>query len=156
MSHTPGPWTIKKAIEPSDGGYDYAVLADGECIAEAFEVTSETNRENAQDNAALIVRLANLYFSGTSISEQRTADVIEQGDLPADPGYGLTENEIAAAHMMNALMAENTEMLKALEHIKKLSPANAEPPKDNRVCPPPEITIALIAQFAIEKAKGEK
>lgn len=71
--------------------------------------------EPAQANAKLIVRLANLYFAGTERSKKHEAEVLANGDMPADPDYGLTENEIAAAQMLNALMGENAKLLVCLE-----------------------------------------
>ena len=56
--HTPGPWTIRRALNPTDGGFDYAVgaVVNGKerCIIEAFAVIGEGVRVNAEANARLI------------------------------------------------------------------------------------------------------
>lgn len=64
MAHTPGPWTTKQALKPSDGGYDFGigVEIDGHlhCIAEAFEVIGPTTRVDAYANAHLIAAAPDL------------------------------------------------------------------------------------------------
>ena len=110
--HAPGPWKVEESTIGNDGTpYAYYIVANGggwNCVVSTFADATDTN-------VRLITRLANLYFSGTARAEKRT-DVIEAiGGIPADPDYGLTENEIAAARMMNALMDENAELLEALE-----------------------------------------
>ena len=55
---TPGPWTFRCALTPSDGGYDYGIIAKrGEksyCIAEVIEVVDYGLHLNAEANARLI------------------------------------------------------------------------------------------------------
>ena len=76
------------------------------------------SEEPVQANAALLARLANLYFAGIRSVEAQDAKTRARGDLPASHDYGLTENEIAAAQMMNGLLAENDAMLAALENAE--------------------------------------
>lgn len=55
MGHTQGPWITKRSNTPSDGGWDYAIGADGNCIAECFEVVAENDkRVDAKANARLM------------------------------------------------------------------------------------------------------
>ena len=137
---TPGPWmrydmefaTIVTKQKPGR----FIALCDG----------GLNTKEENDANTALIIRLANLFFAGTTRAEDHTTGVLTRGDMPADPDYGLTENEIAAARMLNALsdqddkltaggdrlreaMADeidrlkaiNTDLLKALELILPLA-----------------------------------
>ena len=103
---TEGPWIVETA--PSGV---ICVRRDNRAMDEICDLYY---LENAEANAHLIARLANLYFAGTARAEKRTADVLAKGDIPPNLDYGLTENEIAAASMMNALMDENAELLGAL------------------------------------------
>ncbi len=154
MKPTPGPWFAERSFEKNVGllirsSFGIGDGGIGPVIAEVDPLPEQ------EANAFLIIRLANLYFAGTARAEKRTADVIAQGDMPADPDYGLTENEVAAARMMNALMDENAELLEALERIAQIERDKCENADaemlfmllDNKV----EIAIAAIA-----KAKGMK
>ena len=62
--HTPGPWEVRSARFPSDGGRDFGVGAqvDGRfyCIAEAFEVVGKDKRAPAEANATLIAAAPDL------------------------------------------------------------------------------------------------
>ena len=106
-----------------------------------YQAGSGTNAE-IEERASLIARLANLYFAGTARAAKRTIDVLATGDMPADPDYGLTENEIAAGRMMNALMDENAKLLEALENIEN----------DDEHMPP---SAWALIQSAIAKSKGD-
>ncbi len=48
------PLHIKRSLVRQDGEYDYAIIdANNQIVAEAFGRTSETNFENAEENAHL-------------------------------------------------------------------------------------------------------
>jgi len=69
--YTPGPWSVRRAKTPSDGGYDYgiaAVINGGEvCIAEAFEVVRIKDRAPAEANARLIAAAPELVSEGAAL-----------------------------------------------------------------------------------------
>lgn len=56
--YTPGPWEVRKAKQPVDGAFDFAIGADfgdsKHCIAEAFGMVSEGCPAPAEANARLI------------------------------------------------------------------------------------------------------
>ena len=56
--HTPGPWTFRRAITSTDGGFDYGIdaIVKGKkrYIAEAFEVVGNGVKVDALANARLI------------------------------------------------------------------------------------------------------
>jgi len=54
--HTPGPWTVAKAVKlDNTGGQDYGVVdVDQNVIAEAFQRVGETTYRPAEANARLI------------------------------------------------------------------------------------------------------
>jgi hypothetical protein len=52
--HTPGPWVLKRATVPVDGGIDVAIIGDGEIIAEVFARASATKWPPVEANASLI------------------------------------------------------------------------------------------------------
>ena len=116
--NTPGPLVLGDTFSHLDKDF-FDVVAPGWEFTAHDGVTKHNlvAQYMTEENARLFIRLWNLHFAGTAIAEKRTADVLANGDIPADPDYGLTENEIAAARMMNALMDENAELLKALEDV---------------------------------------
>jgi len=60
--------------------------------------------------AELCRRMANLYFAGKQQAAEREAAIVAAGNVPSDMDYGLTENEIAAGAMLNALATERDEL----------------------------------------------
>ena len=62
--HTPGPWTYRRALQPVDGEYDYAITAviagEPDCIAEAFGRVNLDIRLGAEANARLIAAAPDL------------------------------------------------------------------------------------------------
>jgi len=58
-SHTPGPW-ITRGPRRVDQGDDYAIVAGGEIIAEAFGRTSQNNFPPSAANARLIAAAPDL------------------------------------------------------------------------------------------------
>lgn len=74
-------------------------------------------REDVEHNAKLIVRACNLVMAGKALTDARTAKVQARGEIAADADWGLSENEVAAARMMNALMVERDELLDQLRHV---------------------------------------
>lgn len=62
--HTAGPWEARKALHPSDGGWDWGIAADvggkQRCIAEAFEVVGRDVKAPAEANARLIAAAPDL------------------------------------------------------------------------------------------------
>ena len=53
MAHTKGEWTLRGPAQ-SDGADDYAIVANGQIIAETFGRTNVDNYEPSLDNARLI------------------------------------------------------------------------------------------------------
>ena len=57
--HTEGPWTVRRALAPTDGEFDYAISAKignrEYCISEAFGRVAEKVTAPAEANAARIV-----------------------------------------------------------------------------------------------------
>lgn len=158
--HTRGPWGYdgpSSGTKINDDGGDFAIYVkrDGKShiIAETYRQTDAANFEPAEANAHLIVRLANLYFAGTARAEKRTSDVFARGDIPVDPDYGLTENEVAACRMLNALMDENTELLEALECL--IDEVDQRFDEQLEQISPNGDTILTAPQSAIAKAKGD-
>ena len=131
-THTP-KWKIVENPDTGTGANAISIYEENEddprrgYIADVYRGyvgSQDVDKDEQLAYANLIVRLANLYFAGTASAEQRAADVIAKGDISADPDYGLTENEIAACRMMNALMDENAELLEALETIMHMHDGN--------------------------------
>lgn len=64
MSRTPGPFSVRRAVTPQDGEYDYCVSAEIEgrqqVVAEVFGRTSETHRPDAYSNAHLFAAAPDL------------------------------------------------------------------------------------------------
>lgn len=65
MTHTPGPWEIRRALTPEDGEYNFGIGAaiDGRkhCIAEAFGRVDTNVTPNAQANARLIAAAPDIF-----------------------------------------------------------------------------------------------
>lgn len=116
---SPGPWSV---LEPSKTSQPFT-LADGEHndLAEFFhseQATVPTPLEQARENAALTARLVNLYLAGKAAVAAQEKAVRDRGDLPADASWGLTENESAAAMMMNGMLSQWEAMLTALQQAE--------------------------------------
>ena len=140
----PTPWHVRPGHSVLD-----IVASNGHRIAIVGNAPYwNTFSSEDEGRARLIVRLANLYFAGTARDEKHAAEVLARGDVPANLDYGLTENEIAAASMMNALMDENAELLEALENLTAFiegeAPSLAE-----------ENCNVLTALAVIRKSKGD-
>ena len=62
---TPGPWTVRRAKHPTDGEYDYAIMAEinghPRCIAEAFGRCAHDVILSAEDHAHLFAAAPDLY-----------------------------------------------------------------------------------------------
>lgn len=68
-------------------------------------------------SAQQIDRAARLLAIAGQLRADEDAALRKRGHVPADPNYGLTKNEIAAAEMMNGLMAINAGLINALRDI---------------------------------------
>lgn len=91
---TPGPLYVLRAAAPSDGGYDYAVMAtiDGSarCIGEAFEVVDHGVRVPAEANARLWAAAPMLLEACRA-----TMSMVEGDGMP--PDWDFIRAAIAAA-----------------------------------------------------------
>lgn len=67
MQHTPGPYTVHRALHSADGAYDYAIgaIVDGksECIAEGYGRVTQTHFAPAEANANLFAAAPDLLRS---------------------------------------------------------------------------------------------
>lgn len=101
-THTPGPWLLKRARTPSDGGWDWGIAAEfngrNYCIAEAFEVVGPGNvKASAEANARLIASAPKLLLATKTLIECATI----------------------AAEMLDALGREHTEICVAIDLATK-------------------------------------
>ncbi len=114
---TPGPWLISgktKICFPNgahantgpDDAWDALVVSD----QHGDEICAVYGSINNEPDAKLIARLVSLYFAGKQQAAEREAAIVAAGNVPSDMDYGLTENEIAAGAMLNALAAERDEL----------------------------------------------
>ena len=116
-----------------------------------------TDGPDATQRAVLCIRLMNLHNAGLAQGAAEDAAILARGDMPADRGYGLSENEIAAAVIMNGLLAENEILIAALREI-----AAAHVPDQSAASGYSEpdwvrahvAGLRRIAQMAIAKAEG--
>jgi len=96
QEHTPGMLVTKRASQPSDGGYDYAILADIDgsplCVAEVFEVVAEGVRVNSQANAARIVHTWNCHDELLGAAEEAAEN--PGGDYYLGLHCGLEDRDI--------------------------------------------------------------
>lgn len=67
---TPGEWTVLRAKAPTDDEYDYAIMAHGTCIAEAFGRVGETVTAPAYQNAHLIAASPEMYTALSGLVEE--------------------------------------------------------------------------------------
>jgi len=114
---TPGPWSV---VEPVAIDYRAPLIygADGGSLiacAEGGGPKRAVSGGEARANATLIVRACNLVLAGRALQAAQQAKIAARGDLPPDLDWGLSEGEIAAALMMNALIEKNDKMLAALK-----------------------------------------
>jgi len=77
----------------------------------------QSGREQADANAEFIVRACNLLGAGEALAVAQDDAMRARDMLPPDRAYGLSENEVAAALMMNALGAQTEALAKALEPL---------------------------------------
>lgn len=105
------------------------------------------------EQAELIVRLANLYFAGRKMAADHDATIEAEGDMPANRDYGLTEAEIAAGAMLNAVMAERDALLAALIDAEKVMAKNIYPKPD--AGPEHQWSVLERVRAAISKAEGK-
>ena len=81
MTHTPGPWHIRRALVPSDGGHDFGIIATFDvkehCIAEVFEVVDHGITLNAEANAKLIACAPTMYSYILGKSREGDANATE-------------------------------------------------------------------------------
>jgi hypothetical protein len=74
--HTSGPWIVG-GMAKADGAFDYAIMAEGQIIAEVFGRTSEENFQPSDANALLIAaapemlealeKLVNGWMTGSEV-----------------------------------------------------------------------------------------
>lgn len=117
--HTPGPWRTQGWVPT----WAYIPIKDARhnLVASLYPDTGHGySREEVEANANLIVRVCNLVMAGKALTDAHSAKVVAEGNIPADPDWGLTENEIACARMLNALMAERDELLTAVTQCQKI------------------------------------
>lgn len=129
INHSPGPWEYIKSDE-FHGAYICNLV--GNTVADFYVMSkpSELSVRNggqskpishcgaeADVNAKLVTRLFNLYLAGKAMVRRQADAILARGDLPADADWGLTENEIAAAQMMNGLMEQNEALVKLLQEL---------------------------------------
>lgn len=65
MTHTPAPWTVRRASKPDNvGGFDYAIFDDdGKIIAETFQKVDVGAERPCEANAKLIAAAPELLFA---------------------------------------------------------------------------------------------
>ena len=102
-----------KARQINDGAAPWSVIdpngAHGDTIIAGY-IKSE-------EHARLVTRLFNLYLAGKAMVGRQNDNIINQGGIPPDHDWGLTENESAAAQMMNGLWEQNEKMVALLEEL---------------------------------------
>ena len=87
MAHTKGEWTLRGPAR-NDGADDYAIIANGQIIAETFGRTNVDNYEPSLDNARLIVQSPKMHEALIMIDQIACypADVVPEitpGDINA-------------------------------------------------------------------------
>jgi hypothetical protein len=71
--------------------------------------------------ARFILRACNMLGAGILLGLRDDADMRRRGMLPPDRAHGLTENEQAAALMMNALLEQNQKLRSALDQAVEVA-----------------------------------